>query len=232
MSYSRLQKRKSFTLIEMLIVIVIIGILAAALVPRLTDIQSRARNVKRKADITTLTNGIRIYYTDHADYPRSLAFLQTGNIMTTIPSDPQVSARHPCAFWTGWRGTDPLLAGGYTSSWFYDVESVYGTGAHRYYYSMAFHGYMYASCATYGNCDYAWVGAQMENDGSINSYGGVEGTWAYHACFWSNNYYEWWQWWAYGKYNAYLNIQNELAQGLDSSGKLFLRLFYRGDMLY
>lgn len=96
-----LKRKQSFTLIEMLIVIVIIGILAAALVPRLTDVQSRARNVKRNVDVTTLTNGIRIYYNDHGDYPQSLAFLQTGNIMTSIPSDPQVSARHPCSFWTG-----------------------------------------------------------------------------------------------------------------------------------
>lgn len=43
--------KKTFTLIEMLIVIVIIGILAAALVPRLQSVQSRARDTKRKADL-------------------------------------------------------------------------------------------------------------------------------------------------------------------------------------
>ena len=38
----------------MLIVIVIIGILAAALVPRLNTLQLRARNATRKVDIRTL----------------------------------------------------------------------------------------------------------------------------------------------------------------------------------
>ncbi|MEI7477147.1 MAG: prepilin-type N-terminal cleavage/methylation domain-containing protein [bacterium] len=47
---SRMQK-KSFTLIEMLIVVVIIGILAAALIPRLQSVQARARDIKRIADI-------------------------------------------------------------------------------------------------------------------------------------------------------------------------------------
>ena len=62
----------AFTLIEMLIVIVIIGILAAALVPRLQDVQSRARDTKRKADIAQITNAILIYNTDNGGkYPQA-----------------------------------------------------------------------------------------------------------------------------------------------------------------
>ena len=41
-------KKKAFTLVEMLIVVVIIGILAAALIPRLTGAQSKARDAARK----------------------------------------------------------------------------------------------------------------------------------------------------------------------------------------
>lgn len=59
----------AFTLIEMLIVIVIIGILAAALIPRLQSIQSRARDTKRKVDFRTLSTAISIYKIDNDKYP-------------------------------------------------------------------------------------------------------------------------------------------------------------------
>ncbi len=64
------RKATAFTLIEMLIVIVIIGILAAALVPRLRDIQERGRDTKRKVDIRQIRNAIAIYYADNSSLPQ------------------------------------------------------------------------------------------------------------------------------------------------------------------
>lgn len=52
----------------MLIVIVIIGILASALVPRLQSVQSRARDTKRKADLRTIYNANEVYILDNGKY--------------------------------------------------------------------------------------------------------------------------------------------------------------------
>ncbi len=60
--------KKTFTLIEMLIVIVIIGILAAALVPRLTAVQARARDSKRKVDFRAIYSANEIYLIDNGTY--------------------------------------------------------------------------------------------------------------------------------------------------------------------
>ncbi|MEI7477654.1 MAG: prepilin-type N-terminal cleavage/methylation domain-containing protein [bacterium] len=59
------RKQKSFTLIEMLIVVVIIGILAAALIPRLQSVQARARDTKRVADIHQISTAFEIYKEDN-----------------------------------------------------------------------------------------------------------------------------------------------------------------------
>ena len=53
-------RKKSFTLIEMLIVVVIIGILAAALIPRLQGVQGRARDVQRKTGLSQLGQGMGV----------------------------------------------------------------------------------------------------------------------------------------------------------------------------
>lgn len=58
----------------MLIVIVIIGILAAALIPRLTGIQGRARDTARKADLQQIGTALATYKLDTAKYPEQLSW--------------------------------------------------------------------------------------------------------------------------------------------------------------
>jgi len=61
--------KKWFTLIEMLIVIVIIGILAAALIPRLSSARGRANDVARKADLAQTAAALVAYQIDHGSFP-------------------------------------------------------------------------------------------------------------------------------------------------------------------
>lgn len=106
--------KKAFTLIEMLIVIVIIGILAAALVPRLISIQGRARDTKRKADLSQIGSALAIYKTDNSTFPAlsgstfvALAPLLSG-YLTTTPTDPVSTST-----------VSPDLAGEYTTGYGY-----------------------------------------------------------------------------------------------------------------
>ena len=60
-----------FTIVELLIVIVVIGILAAITIVAYNSIQTRARDNVRKADIANLAKGIELYYAANGNYPMS-----------------------------------------------------------------------------------------------------------------------------------------------------------------
>ncbi len=58
-----------FTLIEVLVVVVILGILAAIVVPRIMDQPDRARVTKARQDIQALVTGLNLYKLDNFSYP-------------------------------------------------------------------------------------------------------------------------------------------------------------------
>ena len=77
----------AFTLIELMVVIVILCILAAFVVPRLTKRPEDARVTKAKLEVSNLEQALELYYLDNGMYPSSeqgLAALvekpQTGDI--------------------------------------------------------------------------------------------------------------------------------------------------------
>lgn len=65
----RTLKQKGFTIIELLIVIVVIGILATLVLNTFRGVQARARDTERKADLNALGTQLEVYYTDHGYYP-------------------------------------------------------------------------------------------------------------------------------------------------------------------
>lgn len=89
----------------MLIVIVIIGILAAALIPRLSSARGRANDVARKADLAQTAAALVSYQIDHGSFPAtawSLSWISTELIsawMSSIPEDPSSSRAFSGIVW-------------------------------------------------------------------------------------------------------------------------------------
>ena len=62
-------KRRAFTLIEIMIVVVIIGILATIIIPNIMDKPGQARAQKAKHDIQTIGSALKLYKLDKFTYP-------------------------------------------------------------------------------------------------------------------------------------------------------------------
>src|SRR3954469_9782954 len=69
----RINKQKGFTIVELLIVIVVIGILAALVIVQFTNVQARARDAERKSDIRALQSKVAEYYALNGYYPTALS---------------------------------------------------------------------------------------------------------------------------------------------------------------
>ena len=65
-----------FTLIEIMVVILIIGLLALMVVPRLRGVADRAKRTKAQADIAELKQALDRYYLDNGTYPTTDQGLQ------------------------------------------------------------------------------------------------------------------------------------------------------------
>ncbi|WP_028991949.1 competence type IV pilus major pilin ComGC [Thermoanaerobacter thermocopriae] len=63
---------RGFTLIELIVVIAILGILAAIAVPRVTTSLSNAKTNADEANIKILQNAVERYYVEKGTYPSEL----------------------------------------------------------------------------------------------------------------------------------------------------------------
>ena len=62
-------RTQAFTLLELMVVVVILGILAAFIVPRISKRPEDARVTKAKIEISNLEQALELYYLDNGMYP-------------------------------------------------------------------------------------------------------------------------------------------------------------------
>ena len=80
--------QRGFSLLELLVVMTIIGILAAIAVPALRDSPQRAREATLREDLFTFRSVIDQYHGDKGSYPPDLQTLVTAGYIRKIPIDP------------------------------------------------------------------------------------------------------------------------------------------------
>ena len=100
---ARRWSREGFTLIELVMVIVILGILAAVAIPKFVDLQAQARRAAANAELGALRSAATVYYASTAAHGGTVGYPANKAILTNLLSNPltildPVNASYPWSY--------------------------------------------------------------------------------------------------------------------------------------
>jgi general secretion pathway protein G len=81
-----MQAKRGFTLVEILIVVVILGILAAIVIPQFTQASTEAKTNSLCSDLQTLRSQIELYKVQHNDVPPGNTINADGTFIGAVGS--------------------------------------------------------------------------------------------------------------------------------------------------
>ncbi len=122
MRLSKMTDQSGFTLIELVIIIVVLGILAAVAIPKYQDITAQAKEASCRASLGALRSGVTIWYankavtTGTATWPSLVAVQTVDSVMAqSLPRNPyQLTTNAPDSIVTGvTKGTIVGTRGGW-----------------------------------------------------------------------------------------------------------------------
>ncbi len=125
MKYLLKMGQKGFTLLELLIVVTIVIILAAAIIPNFIGMDGGARIATTKSNLGTIRSRIVLFRANTGVYPASLAALTTGTY-TDAGVQVKYLDKMPREFISSKTGSDATAAsvGAGTAGWFYNSPKV------------------------------------------------------------------------------------------------------------
>ena len=82
----KLRNKRAFSLVEILVVVILLGILAGVVIPRFTDASDDARAAATSANVNTIQSQVEVYRSKFGSYPANLNALVTAGYIPEVPS--------------------------------------------------------------------------------------------------------------------------------------------------